>query len=166
MICEFLFLWKINWFFWHSDKVHKKKNWGGKLVRCTLCSMEMPIKNIEVHMRQHTGEKRKLWILFLFTLEIDSFFHSFILIAFDCQYCPDRKYAYKQDLLKHLVKNHGLTTPYQCEICKKNFRQYNDLKRHRCEEYKKQAADVKTQKDIESNNWCDDVLDDLHWNCN
>lgn len=114
--------------------------------------MEMPIKNMEVHMRQHTGEKRKLLIPSLLIQTIDGFFHSFILLAYNCQYCPDRKYAYKQDLLKHLQKNHALTTPYQCEVCKKNFKQYLDLKRHRCEEYKKQAADVTTQKDIELNN--------------
>lgn len=62
------------------------------------------------------------------------------MIAFKCEHCPDRAYAYKQDLLKHLERDHDESTPYQCELCNQSFRRHLELIRHCCEEYKKQSA--------------------------
>lgn len=64
-------------------------------------------------------------------------FLFWFLIAFACEHC-DRKYAYKQDLNKHLQTHVG--NVYNCEECGERFRLLIELQRHSFQHYKSDNA--------------------------
>lgn len=63
--------------------------------------------------------------------------------AFECELCTDRKYAYKQDLMKHIQTYHGINA-YKCNQCDKSFRLFLDLRQHSFEHYKQEKLNLST----------------------
>lgn len=55
--------------------------------------------------------------------------------AYECEFCPDRRYAYKGDLTKHMLVHVG-NNIYKCGVCGKGFRYFKDLTRHSFVHYK------------------------------
>lgn len=62
--------------------------------------------------------------------------------AYVCDYCPDRKYAYKQDLTKHLQIHLG-DNIYKCKQCDKGFLHHRSLYEHSLEHYKEEQEKIK-----------------------
>lgn len=54
--------------------------------------------------------------------------------------CPDRAYAQKGDLTKHIKLKHVGNKIYNCELCAEGFQYYVDLKAHSFEHYKEEKA--------------------------
>lgn len=130
----------------HSGRIFAKN------FACSVCSFrtEKPDK-LKVHMRSHTGEKRG-WFYLIACHDSMAVFKRFIknqkalipfymmclFIAYVCQYCPDKRYAYHQDYRKHLETHYGKNNRYMCDKCEKGFRLHEDFKQHSFEHYKEE----------------------------
>lgn len=68
------------------------------------------------------------------------------ILAFACDFCG-KKYAYKQDLQKHLSVHVG-NNIYQCDLCEQGFRLTSELRHHKYKHYKKE--ETKPQENAEN----------------
>lgn len=64
------------------------------------------------------------------------FYHE----AFKCPFCPERAYAQKGDLTKHIKQKHVGNNIYNCDLCNEGFQYFADLKTHSFRHYKEQKA--------------------------
>lgn len=117
-----------------------------KKHQCTFCSTKFHDSDkLVTHLRKHTNEKRKMAIYnFSFATTSISYMYiihifCFLLLAFICEICPDKKYKYKGDLNKHM-RTHLGENMYQCNLCDENFRLDWQLKRHSFVHYKKEKS--------------------------
>lgn len=60
--------------------------------------------------------------------------------AFKCPFCPERAYAQKGGLTKHIKQKHVGNNIYNCESCNEAFQYYADLKTHSFQHYKEEKA--------------------------
>lgn len=77
-----------------------------KTQLCSVCGKEMNIKNMETHMRSHTGQK-----------------------PFRCEICT-AAFAQKNNLNNHMRLHTG-QKPFRCEPCQKSFHSKNALNSHK-----------------------------------